>query len=102
MHQHRSILALSLCVILYSTVQIYAQLPPAYTLTDLGAFQPNAIAGPWVVGSENGRAVRLNLDTMQKSPLPDPWGVGSVANAVLSSGVVVGTVKNPQGLDSAA
>jgi hypothetical protein len=46
--------------------------------------------------------VRLNLDTMQKSPLPDPWGVGSVANAVLSSGVAVGTVKNPQGLDSAA
>jgi hypothetical protein len=50
MHQHRSILALSLCVILYSTVQMYAQSPPAYTLTDLGAFQPNAIAGPWVGG----------------------------------------------------
>ena len=55
---------LVVCIMLYSVVQIYAQ--PRYTLTDLGAFQPQAIAGPYIVGSENGLPVRLNIETGEK------------------------------------
>jgi hypothetical protein len=85
--------------VLTIAVQGYAQ--PQYTVTDLGTFQPSAIAGRWVVGSENGLPTRLNLDTMQKITLGH-LGSGGVANAVIATGEAVGTIKNPQGLDSAA
>jgi Periplasmic copper-binding protein (NosD) len=68
-----------------------------YTLTDLGAFGPTAIAGSYVVGAENDLPVRLNLDTGEKVTLQDPWGRGGIASAVLPSGVAVGSVITPQG-----
>jgi hypothetical protein len=74
-----------------------------YTVTDLGAFQPSAIAGPWVVGSENGLPVRINIDSGEKIILGHR-GHGGVANAVLATGEAVGTIKVPgtSGLTDAA
>jgi hypothetical protein len=92
MHWSRSILIISVCLILYSAVYVCAQ--PRYTVTDLGAFQPTDIAGPYAVGSENGLPVRLNLDTDEKLFLGH-FGHGGVANAVLPTGEAVGTTKLP-------
>jgi hypothetical protein len=89
MSQYRRILIGVVSLLLYSTVSGYTQ--PRYTLTDLGAFQPTAIAGPYVVGSENGLPIRLNLDTGQKITLGHS-GYGGVASAVIATGEVVGTV----------
>lgn len=77
-----------LCIILTS-VMSHAQ--PQYTFTDLGPFQPNGIAGPWVVGQENGQPTRLNLDTMQKITLGHQ-GLGGIAWAVIASGEAVGDI----------
>jgi uncharacterized membrane protein len=81
-----------MCTILYISVYDYAQ--PQYTLTDLGTFSPSAIAGPYVVGSENGAPVRLNHQTGEKLILGN-FGAGGYASAVLASGVAVGTTKLP-------
>src|SRR5262245_50707316 len=70
------------------------QAQPRYTLTDLGAFQPNAISGPWVVGQENGVPTRLNLATGRKEILAQ-YGHGGVATDVIPDGATVGTVKRP-------
>jgi hypothetical protein len=93
MSQHRHTLAFALCAVLAIAGHIYAA-TPQYTVTDLGAFQPNAIAGPWIVGQEAGLPTRLNLDTSEKITL-EHWGHGGVANAVLISGEGVGTIKIP-------
>ena len=89
MDQHRHTFAFVLCAALTIAGRLYAA-TPQYTLTDLGAFQPTAIAGSWVVGHENGLPVRLNRETGQKTIL-DHGGQGGIAQAVLSSGVTVGT-----------
>jgi hypothetical protein len=82
----------SFMAVLTITVQGYAQ--PQYTVTDLGTFQPNAIAGPWVVGVENGLPTRLNLDTGQKITLGHQ-GQGGTVYAVIATGEAVGTIKIP-------
>jgi hypothetical protein len=78
------------CLMLTAVVELNAQ--PQYTYTDLGPFSPRAIAGPWIVGQENGLPTRLNIDTGQKIVLGHA-GYGGTVNAVLSSGVAVGTIK---------
>jgi uncharacterized membrane protein len=83
-------ITLYMCMtVLTIAVQGYAQ--PQYTITDLGALQPSAIAGPWVVGVENGRPTRLNLDTMEKVTLAT-HGMGGVAWAVIARGEAAGTI----------
>jgi hypothetical protein len=86
--------------VLTIAVQGYAQ--PQYTLTDLGTFQPNAIAGPWVVGVENNLPTRLNLDTGEKLTLRHR-GFGGIANAVIATGQAVGLVyRSASAQDTAA
>jgi hypothetical protein len=86
--------------VLTIAVQGYAQ--PQYTLTDLGAFRPNAIAGPWVVGEENNLPTRLNLDTGEKLTLRHR-GFGGIANAVIATGQAVGLVyRSASAQDTAA
>jgi hypothetical protein len=92
MHQCRLILSMALWLIVSTAVHIGAQ--PRYTVTDLGAFQPQAIAGAYVVGSEGGLPVRLNIDTGDKLFLGHA-GNGGAAHAVIPTGEAVGTVKVP-------
>jgi uncharacterized repeat protein (TIGR01451 family) len=97
MHQYRQIFTLSLCLILYSTVYGYVQ--PQYTLTDLGAFQPRAIAGTWIVGQEpSGLAfdmpIRLNIQTGERLTLPHA-GYGAWVEAVNDTGEAVGNIPQP-------
>jgi uncharacterized membrane protein len=69
-----------------------------YTFMDLGAFEPRAIAGPYIVGIEAGLPTRLNLETGQKLTLGH-FGQGGTAESVIPTGEAVGTVKvlNAQG-----
>jgi hypothetical protein len=90
MDQRRLILSIDMSLIVYTAVSISAQL--RYTVTDLGAFQTNAIAGPYVVGSENDLPVRLNIDTGEKLFLGH-YGHGGVANNVLATGEAIGTLE---------
>jgi hypothetical protein len=71
------------CLMLTAAVELNAQ--PQYTYTDLGPFSPRAIAGPWIVGQENGLPTRLNIDAGQKIVLGHA-GYGGTVNAVLSLG----------------
>jgi hypothetical protein len=88
------ILLMCLCAMLSSAVQGYAA--PQYAVTDLGAFEPTAIAGSYVVGAENGLPVRLNIDTGEKVILGHE-GHGGMANDVLPTGEAVGTLKVSRG-----
>src|SRR5262245_21772576 len=89
MHHRRHLMCFLACATLYVSAYIHAQ--PQYTFTDLDAFLPNAVAGPWVVGQENGLPARINLDTLLKVTLPHN-GFGGVANDVNREGWTVGTL----------
>ena len=95
MHRYQRTLTIVVCLMLHTAVPTYAQ--PQYTLTDLGAFVPTAIAGPWVFGYEptapHYTPIRLNMETGERLLLSH-FGRGGIPNtAHPSSGAAIGTAK---------
>jgi hypothetical protein len=93
----RRIIALLVGLLCSLTGALSAQ--PQYTLTDLGVFEPSAIAGPWVVGVDQpiipgGVPIRLDLDTGARLVLPHA-GYGAQTTAILDTGEAIGHIWQP-------